>query len=396
MKFRKFGSLDWQVSALGFGAMRLPVERGDFFARGPDFGRIVEDEATRMMRTAIDGGVNYVDTAYVYHSEAGEAFVARALREGYRDKVKVATKMPVWKAEKQADFDRLFAEEQERLEMESIDFYLLHSLGKKSWTAARDVGVLQWAERALGDGRIGHFGFSFHDDYDTFVEILEASDLWEFVQIQYNYMDEDYQAGTRGLHLAAERGLGVVVMEPVRGGQLARRPPEAVAAHWAAANERRRKAGLPPRAPVEWALHWVWDHPEVAVVLSGMSTLEQVEQNLAAAAESAPNRLRPDDLETYAAVREAYRGLIPIPCTACRYCLPCPNGVAIPDVFEVYNDAFMYDHARMARLYYSWLEADEKADKCVQCGDCEPKCPQRIGIVGWLEKAQQFLAVEGE
>jgi uncharacterized protein len=395
MQYRTFGKLDWQVSVLGFGAMRLPVRKGETPEGDGESGSIDEGQATRMLRAAIDGGVNYVDTAYVYHDEASEGFVGRALRDGYREKVKVATKMPVWKAVDEVDFDRFFATQQERLGIDSIDFYLLHALDKESWPAARDKGVLRWAERALSDGRIGHFGFSFHDDFEVFAEIVDATDLWEFAQIQYNYMDEEYQAGRRGLHYAADRGLGVVVMEPVRGGQLARRPPAAVAALWAAADERRAAAGLPIRSPVDWALHWVWDQPEVAVVLSGMSTLEQVRQNLAAASESGPGRLREADLETYRAVSDAYRRLMPIPCTTCRYCLPCPNGVSIPDVFEYYNDAFAYDHADMARLYYGWLDDGEKADKCIQCGECEPRCPQKIAIMGWLEKAQEFFAVEG-
>jgi predicted aldo/keto reductase-like oxidoreductase len=183
-------------------------------------------------------------------------------------------------------------------------------------------------------------------------------------------------------------------MEPIRGGQLARRPPEAVAAHWAAANAAREARDLAQRTPAEWALHWVWDHPEVSTVLSGMSTMEQVEQNVAAASSSRPGSLTPDERTAFTAVAEAFRGLTPIPCTACKYCMPCPNGVDIPTVFEYFNDRFLYDHLEMARMYYSWLEECEQADKCIRCGECEPKCPQKIEIMDWLEKAHVLLRAE--
>ena len=393
MRFRRFGKLDWQVSALGFGAMRLPLlERGTYGDQGHDDTQIDEAEATRMLRRAIDLGVNYVDTAYVYHLGKSEGFVGRALKDGYREKVRLATKLPVWKVEKPDDTERLFCEQLERLDVPAIDFYLIHALDEDSWKTTLDMKVFDWAEKALADGRIGHFGFSFHDDYEVFEKIVDGSDLWSFCQIQYNYMDGEYQAGTRGLEYAAEKGLGVVAMEPVRGGQLARRPTEAVAAHWAAANAEREARGLAPRTPVEWALHWVWDHPAVSTVLSGMSTIEQVEQNVAAAAESAPQALTAAELSSYALVREAYRGLTPVPCTSCNYCMPCPNGVKIPDVFEIYNDRFLYDHLEMSRLYYSWLEEEDRADKCIRCGECEPKCPQKIEIMDCLEKAHALLA----
>jgi uncharacterized protein len=397
MHYRRFGRLDWQVSALGFGAMRLPlVDKKDYCEEDAAHEPIDEVEATRLLRRAIDQGVNYVDTAYVYHGEKSEGFVGGALKGGYREKVRIATKLPVWKVAKPDDTERYFSEQLERLDVPAIDFYLIHSLDADSWQTTLDMKVLDWAERALADGRIGQFGFSFHDDYEVFEKIVDGSDLWSFCQIQYNYMDAEYQAGTRGLEYAAEKGLGVVVMEPVRGGQLARRPPEAVAAHWAAANAEREARGLAPRAPVEWALHWVWDHPAVSTVLSGMSTMEQVEQNVAAAAESAPQALTAAEMSSYARVREAYRGLTPVPCTSCGYCLPCPNGVKIPDVFEIYNDRFLYDHLQMARMYYDWLEECERADKCIRCGECEPKCPQKIEIMDWLEKAHALLAPEKE
>lgn len=388
VEHRRFGDLDLSFSVLGFGAMRLPLA-GE---RPEDIDR---EEARRMLRRAVDLGVDYVDTAYAYHGGASESWLGWALQDGYRERVAVATKLPPWKVGVRDDFDRLLDEQLTRLGT-TIDLYLLHGLDDESWrenVLAHDV--LGAAERALGDGRIGHLGFSFHDSYDVFMRILEGADLWEFCQIQYNYMDEEYQAGTRGLYAAAERGLGVVVMEPLRGGQLARPTPE-VAAIWAAARQEIQGASPSPaclpETPVEWALRWVWSHPEVSLLLSGMSTMEQVEQNVHYASR-AGEPLSAAEHAVIARVRDAYRAAVPIPCTACKYCLPCPNKVAIPDILELYNDAIAYADAAGARRRYTWLGEDERADACTACGECEDRCPQHIGIVGWLEKTQAFLAV---
>jgi predicted aldo/keto reductase-like oxidoreductase len=391
MEYRSFGSLEFKPSALGFGAMRLPLA-------GETPKDIDREEARRMLRRAVDLGVNYVDTAYNYHGGAGEEWLGWALGDGYRERVKVATKLPTWKVERRDDFDRLLEEQLERLGS-GIDFYLLHSLDADSWrdnVVAHDV--LGSAERALTDGRIRHFGFSFHDSYDVLVQILDSSDLWEFCQIQYNYMDEEYQAGTRGLRAAAERGLGVVVMEPLRGGQLAR-PTPAVAALWAAAQQAPETGGTAtvsvPGSPVEWALRWVWAHPEVSLVLSGMTTMEHVEQNVRYAGHSSLP-LGPAEYAVFDGVRDGYRDAIPVPCTACKYCLPCPNKVAIPDILELYNDAIAYGDVKGARLRYTWIDDESRAAACTQCGECEERCPQHIAITGWLEKAQGFLAVGGD
>ena len=308
--------------------------------------------------------------------------------------MKVATKLPVWMIEGRDDPERLLNEQLERLQLDSVDFYLLHGLGARVWQKLREHDVFGWAERALADGRIGHLGFSFHDEYPVFEELVDASDLWEFCQIQYNYMDEDYQAGTRGLEYATARGLGVIAMEPVRGGQLARRPPEAVAALWAAADERRAAAGRAPRTPVDWALQWVWNRPEVSFLLSGMSTMAQLEENLESADRARPEVFDDDELETCRRVRDAYLKLSPIPCTDCHYCLPCPSGVNIPKVLDIYNEAEIYGGGpAAARFAYGWLREAERADVCTQCDACEELCPQKIAIVDWLEKVQQYLAV---
>jgi uncharacterized protein len=382
MQYRTFGKIDFTPSALGFGAMRLPVLAG---AGGkPDFKQIDYPQATAMLRRAIDGGVNYVDTAWMYHEDTCEAWVAEALKDGYREKVKVATKMPVWHVQKPGDFDRILNTQLERLQTDFVEFYLLHSLDDAHWRCVVEQGQLAAAAKALADGRIGHLGFSFHGTYDLFEEVLAATDLWEFCQIQLNYMDEDYSAGRRGLELAAGRELGVIVMEPIRGGQLARNLPPQVEAVW---DEARL-----PRSPAEWALQWVWSIPEVSFVLSGMSTMQHVEEDLAYASRSRPGLLAEDELALVGRVRDIYRELGPIPCTACRYCMPCPQGVAIPNILALYNDGHMYGDASRQRVVYAWIDEEERADRCTACGECEEKCPQGIAVSDWMEKAQALLA----
>ncbi|MCX5977133.1 MAG: aldo/keto reductase [Coprothermobacterota bacterium] len=379
MQYRTFGCLDWKPSALGFGAMRLPVLDGD-----PK--RIDEEQATAMLQLAIDGGVNYVDTAYPYHGGTGEVFIGKALEGGNRSKVRLATKLPCWLVTGADDFERYLDEQLARLCTESIDCYLLHSLSKGTWSKVRDLGVLDWAERAKADGRIQHLGFSFHDSYPVFQEIIDAYDNWDFCQIQYNYMDIEQQAGRRGLQYAAAKGLGVVVMEPIRGGHLAN-PPDPIKMLWSQAEN--------PRSPADWALQWVWDQAEVSLVLSGMSTLAQVQENLTSAERSQIGSLSNEEQALIAQACEKYRTMSPVPCTGCGYCQPCPQGVRIPAVLELYNEAIMYNTAIRSRFVYAnWFRPEGKADRCTRCGQCLEHCPQAIPIPQWLEKAQRFLSGE--
>lgn len=376
MQYRTFGNLDWQVSALGFGAMRLPID-------GQEASDIDEAKATKMLHYAIDHGVNYVDTAYPYHGGESENFVGRALKGGYRDKVKLATKLPCWKVEEAGDFDRFLNEQLEKLQTDHIDFYLLHALSEKHWPKVRDLDVFSWAESAIADGRIRHLGFSFHDDYPVFKEIVDAYDHWTFCQIQYNYMDITNQAGRRGLRYAASKGLAVVIMEPLLGGRLVD-PPEMIEEIW---NQAEHK-----RTAVDWALQWLWDQPEVSVVLSGMSTLQHVKDNVAYAGESGISKLTMEELEHFEQVRQEYNKLSPIPCTQCEYCLPCPNGVNIPRNFEIYNQSAMYDKLDIARTTYTqWFAEDQRAMNCIQCQECEEKCPQDIAIAEWMPKVDELL-----
>ncbi len=379
MRYRTFGRLDWRPSALGFGAMRLPVVNRDA-------KQIDEPLAQKMVRWAIHQGVNYVDTAYPYHGGNSERFLGKALQDGYRERVKLATKLPTWLIKTREDFDRYFDEQIERLQTDHVDFYLLHGLGTERWKPLHDLGVLDWAERIMADGRIGHLGFSFHDDFDAFRQIIDAYDNWTFCQIQYNYMDVAYQAGERGLKYAADKELAVVVMEPVRGGQLAKPPTASIAALWDRAQHRR--------TAVDWALQWVWDQPEVSLVLSGMSTMAQVRENVGSASVSGPGTLTDAERALYQEVRRTYRKLIPIPCTRCNYCQPCPSGVHISDIFTLYNDGVMYDDRKSVQNSYRWMEEAQRAGSCVKCGACEERCPQKIPIRNWLEKADALLSAK--
>ncbi|MBM4457949.1 MAG: aldo/keto reductase [Chloroflexi bacterium] len=385
MQYRTFGRLDWRPSALGFGAMRLPTIGGD-----P--AQIDEPAATQMIHYAIEQGVNYVDTAYPYHRGTSESFLGRVLKHGYRERVRLATKMPCWLIKEREDFDRYLDEQLARLQTDKVDFYLLHGLNSTRWSAMRDLGVLDWAEKAIATGCIGHLGFSFHDTYETFQEIVDAYDGWALCQIQYNYLDEAYQAGTRGAKYAADKGLGAVVMEPLRGGLLAGNTgqrqgqglPPTIQALWDSADVRR--------SPAEWAFQWLWHQPSISFVLSGMSTLAQVEENIVSADRSRPGLLTDEELALIGKVRDQYRALSPIPCTDCKYCQPCPNNVAIPRIFDLHNQAMMFNapgHARNA--YMQWVPEAERGDRCLECGECEPKCPQGIAIIEWLEKADRYL-----
>ncbi len=383
MEYRTFGKLDWKPSALGFGCMRLPTTDGVNASRNID-----EAESIKMIRYAVDQGVNYIDTAYPYHSGNSEYVVGKALRDGYRNKVRLATKLPVWLVRDHSDFDRLLDEQLEKLATDHIDFYLLHALNQKSWkNIVLKHDLLAKAQSATKDGRINHIGFSFHDVYECFEEIVNAFD-WDFCQIQYNYMDVHNQAGTKGLKLAARLGLGVVIMEPLMGGLLAN-PPE---------NVRTVIDSLPVRySPADLALKWVWSHPEVSLILSGMSSLKQVEENLESARRSGINNLSDLDKEAISNVRKKYRSRIAVPCTNCKYCMPCPHGVDIPGNFEVFNLAHLHDDLRDARNRYKiYLSDSERSDRCIACRECEEKCPQKIPVSEWMPKINELLSPVGK
>ena len=380
MQYRKFGKQSWQASALGFGCMRFPLT-------GSESSQIDVERATEMLAFAIDNGVNYLDTAYGYHGGQSEIFVGKFLRNGYRDKVKIATKMPTWLTQTKTDFDIFLNEQLEKLQTTHIDFYLLHGLNRNRWQKLLELNVLEWAETAISDGRIGNLGFSFHDDFETFKDIVDANNDWSLAQIQYNYMDIENQAGTRGLRYAASKGIAVIIMEPILGGRLTK-PPHSIMGLWDTAENKR--------TPADWALQWIWDQPEVSIVLSGMSDIKQVEENVASASRSGISNLTMDELKLVAEVRDEYNQLSPIPCTKCEYCLPCPSGVNIPRNFEIYNQGIMYEKLKEAQIaYHNWLPAEENASNCLNCKDCENLCPQQILISDWMPKIHAELSAVG-
>ena len=372
MQYRPFGRLGFKASALGFGCMRLPTLDGDY-------AKVNEPLAIEMLRYAIDHGVNYVDSAHVYHGGNSERVLGKALRDGYREKVRIATKLPSWAVKEPKDFDRLLDEQLERLQVKKIDFYLLHNMQTTLWAKVRDLGALAWLDRIKTDGRVGEVGFSFHDSYERFTEVIEAYDGWAMCQIQYNYMNENVQAGTQGLEFAARKGLAVAIMEPILGGCLAK-APESVQKILDTAPTRR--------TPSDWALQWVWNKPEVAVVLSGMSAMEHVVENVESACRSRVGGLTPEELRIVARVREAYESQRIIPCTQCGYCMPCPNGVNIQRNIQLYSDALVFkgNQLTLNRNIYRGMPEKARAAACLACHKCEEKCPQQIKVSDWMPK----------
>ncbi|TJX65236.1 aldo/keto reductase [Soehngenia saccharolytica] len=373
MQYSYFTNDRLKVSQLGFGCMRFPILNGDQKA-------IDEEKAREMLIYAIENGVNYIDTAYPYHGGMSEKFVGKVLSEGYRDKVYLATKNPVWLANAKEDFMKYLDEQLDNLKTDHIDFYLLHSLDAERFDKIVDLEVFDFVKKAKDEGKIKYIGFSFHDEYEVFEKIVDSYD-WDFCQIQLNYLDRDYQAGLKGLKYAKDKGLDVVVMEPVKGGKLAK-APEKIKNVFSRANV--------DRSPAQWALKWVLDKEEVSVVLSGMTTLEQVKENIAVASEN--TKLTPDEIKLIDEATKIYKDGFKVGCTACEYCMPCPSGVNIPRVFELYNNVYVFDELdESKRMYQRLIENNMDASNCVECGSCEAVCPQHLSIIELLKEADKVL-----
>lgn len=375
MQYRYFTKDNIKVSALGFGCMRFPILDNDS-------SKIDEEKTIEMLRYAIDNGVNYIDTAYNYHQGNSEYVVGKALKDGYRKKVYLATKLPVWKVESYEDFNELLDEQLKKLDTDYIDFYLMHALNKERWDKIKNLGVLRFADEAKKSGKVKYIGFSFHDELDVFKEIIDSYD-WDFCQIQLNYVDRDYQAGEEGLKYAYNKGISVVIMEPIKGGKLTN-PSEEIKSIWDSYEEKR--------TPAEWALRWVLNHREVSVVLSGMNNIEQVKENIKTVSNAKANSLSEEELKLIDKVTDVYNEKIKVGCTGCEYCLPCEQGVSIPDIFQIYNDLYAFGtEENSKKAYSSFIEKGIDASRCIECGRCEAACPQNIEIIKYLKEAHRVL-----
>lgn len=371
MEKRKLENLGIETSLLGFGCMRFPVTAD---------GKIDRAEAERMMDKAIEAGVNYIDTAYPYHDGESEIVVGNVLKKYPRDSFYLATKLPVWFVKSVEDVDRLLNEQLEKLQTEYIDFYLMHAMNKERWDEMLAIGCVERLEQLKAEGKIKYLGFSFHDSYEAFEEMIEYRD-WDFAQIQLNYMDAEEQARVKGYELAAKKGIPLVIMEPIKGGSLAAFAPEIM----------EKFAALDPEAsPASYALRWVGTFPNVKVILSGMTTMEQVEDNLETFANFKP--LTQQEQDVIAEVKSILDSRVRNGCTGCRYCMPCPAGVDIPGAFAAWNTYYAYQNFNVVR--WNWEEGLGDAHQpknCIECGQCEAACPQKISIREDLKQVQSDL-----
>ena len=373
MQYRKMKD-GTEVSILGYGCMR-------FSGSG---GRINLEKAEKEVLLAIENGVNYFDTAYIYGGSE-EALGTILERNHCRDQVYIATKLPYYMLKNEASIEKLFNEQLKRLRTDHIDYYLMHMLFDVNvWNRLKSIGIESWIAEKKKTGAIRNIGFSFHGDTATFQSLIDAYD-WDFCQIQYNYFDEHTQAGREGLHYAHGKNIPVVIMEPLRGGRLVNLPDaakEVLAAHPV------------KRTPAEWAFHWLWDQPEVTCVLSGMNSLEMVQQNIDSACSAKAGSFTEADHSMIQTLRAKINANLKVGCTGCGYCMPCPQGVDIPTAFRCYNQTANAKKLS-TRLEYAQVTSLKKnpasADKCIQCGACEKHCPQHIEIRKELQNAKKAL-----
>ena len=369
------GKLGIKSSAFGLGCMRF---------NGAASGDSVIDEqkAISLIRRAIDGGVTYIDTAYVYLDKTSEIVLGKALQDGYREKVTIATKVPPDQVQNRADLERILAEELKKLQTDHIDFYLMHAMNKQKWEHMKEIGACQFFDDMKREGKIRYKCFSFHGPYEEFEYILNDWD-WDLCQIQYNFMDINNQAGTKGLELAGSKGIPVVIMEGLLGGRLASAPDNVQALY---------DAFPVKRSPVEWAFRWLCNHPEVSVVLSGCNEAEQIDENLRIFDTVDSGIMSPEEQQLMDNVREAYISRTKIGCTGCRYCMPCPNGVNIPGIFSVWNNFSLYNiDPKSDWQFRGIMNNNNGADNCVGCGACEAACPQHLSIIDSLASAWSEL-----
>jgi len=378
MLYREVPKNGDKLSVLGYGCMRLPTRMQS----------INEKLAEKQLMHALDRGVNYFDTAYPYHNKKSESFLGKVFsKNNCRDRLKLATKLPHWMAGSKADMDNILDEQLAKLQTDRIDYYLIHALTGDLWENAKNHGVIAFLDDALKKGKILNAGFSFHGLAEDFNIIVDEYD-WTCCQIQYNFLDTQNQAGTAGLKYAASKDIAVIIMEPLRGGNLARVQPPSVKKIWNRADQKR--------TPVAWSLSWIWNHPEVTLILSGMNNDDHIEENLALAEKALPNSFSDTELNLVEEAADEFRRVMKIGCTGCQYCMPCPAGVNIPSCFESYNSkhAFKDKQARMMYIFQNGALVTEKptmASVCVECGECLEKCPQNLPIPDLLKDVEEDM-----
>ena len=376
MQYTIFPKINIKVSRFGMGCMRFPKKTNETGKSITD-----EQESIKMIQYAIENGVNYFDTAYVYKDS--EATVGKALNGGLREKIFLATKCPVDKVNKREDFDTLLDESLKRLQTGYVDFYLLHGINKNCWENIKKFKLLDKLDNAKKEGKITYKTFSFHDDPELFKEIID-SNSWDMCQIQLNYIGERFQAGVEGLKYAASKGIGVVIMEPLLGGLLAENVPTDIVEKWGS-------SGI-ERTPAEWAFRWLANFPEVTIILSGVSTMEQLKENIKIFEKAFPNSITEKEVEAFKEVKKLYEQKIKVGCTGCSYCMPCPSGVNIPGVLWQHNSAYMNDPELLKEGYESWFCHNKMdASQCDECGQCEEPCPQHITVIDKLKLAHKYL-----
>lgn len=365
MEYRFFDEENKSVSLLGFGTMRLPII-------GANNNDIDELAAIEMIRFAIDNGVNYVDTAYMYHGGKSEVITGKALKDGYREKVLLADKMPVWMGSTPAEIEAIFQNQLDRLDVDCIDMYLVHALNESLWARTLKLGVMEFLEKMKAEGKIKHIGFSFHDELPFFKSLIDAYP-WEFCQIQLNYMDTNFQAGLEGLKYAKDKNIPVIVMEPLKGGKLTDNIPASIKDIWTKSESKY--------TPAEWAFKWVASNDGVFTILSGMSDLDQVKQNIEIFSGEKIKSLTKPEKETLEKVGLEYNNLIKASCTSCQYCMPCPQKIDIPTSLNYYNEWFLFDkNPKVLDDFRMFTNPKARPEHCTTCRLCEEKCPQHLPI----------------
>ncbi len=382
MQYRQMPKSNDKLSVLGYGCMRLPTRFGSMQS-------IDKEKALQQIRGAIDAGVNYIDTAWFYHAGESESFIGEyVLKDGYREKVNIATKLPCMMIHKKSKIEELFNKQLEKLQVEYIDYYLLHSLDGSSWDRMLSLDIIEFMNKIKSEGKIRHMGFSFHGKHEDFVRIVDSYD-WDFAQVQFNILDENFQAGIKGIEYASSKGLGIIVMEPLRGGALVGKIPKEVKQIYDDAPIKRSAA--------DWAFRWIYNHPAVTLVLSGMNDDEHIKENIKVATESLPDSLTEEEISIIDNVRDKYLEIMQVGCTGCAYCMPCPAGINIPGAFKRLNDYHMFSklNAKVFHIYFAGIMTDDGkphwTNSCINCGKCEKACPQNIEIRKEFKKVQKNL-----